>query len=404
MTVTIKGGSQKTVMLFGEHARELISPEAGLRFMKLLCGKAGGLQARMRAKRALQKYTFLIFPNVNPDGRRIVEDGRYCHRTNGNHVDLNRNWNIGWHLVKRAEVASGPSAFSEKETKLVRDVVTAYAPHVFMSIHSGALGMYTPYAYTKANTVRMPDQRVSQYLLAGRRTMIDILRDLNRDFCRCGVGAAAQELNYLCPGNCLDYAFENLRVPYSFAFEIWDGQNYANQRSASLIEADAEEGTAEELDVSEFFEHEAEHSHSHEHGHSHGHDEDADADTDADAEEEAEEEAEANSAASFVQLASDIAPTPRRGHSCLSNPGTFAPTEELEGLVALELDATVSRAPAAGGPRTANGFVLPFGPNAHATCFQQFNPSGKQQYEETVNHWAHAFAAILDRLPHVQSL
>merc|ERR1719450_500762 len=43
--VTIKAPNSKPVnknfLLFGEHARELISPESGLHFIKTLCGEVG---------------------------------------------------------------------------------------------------------------------------------------------------------------------------------------------------------------------------------------------------------------------------------------------------------------------------------------------------------------------------
>lgn len=29
-------------------------------------------------------------------------------------------------------------------------------------------------------------------------------------------------VGYLCPGTCLDYAYQKLNVPYSFAFEIYE--------------------------------------------------------------------------------------------------------------------------------------------------------------------------------------
>ncbi len=409
-TVRVRGGSQKVAMLFGEHSRELISPEAGLRLLNLLCDRVGTLQARLRAKKVLKKYSFLIFPNVNPVGRRLVEQGRYCHRTNGRNVDLNRNWNIGWHLVSAAETASGPSAFSEPETRIVRDVVTAFSPDVFMSVHSGALGMFTPFAYVKANDIppssplASGDAEVTRRMRNGLSAATKALKSANSDFCRCGVGAAALELNYLCPGNCLDYAFEALRVPFSFAFEIWDGQTYAHPKAAALVEADEaatittasnadasadadadvdEEGEeefemADMIDVASFFElDEGIHAHDHDHGHAHSHND------------------------GVIHAHDNKAP--RRGHSCLSSPESFAPTAELEGLVAHEISSEMSAEVGSPADDKKQRFVVP-SPGAVQRCFEQFNPSGAGDYEKTVAHWAHAFVAILDRLPSTRSL
>lgn len=44
--------------------------------------------------------------------------------------------------------APGPFAFSEAETQVVRDELQAFKPHAFLSIHSGTLGLFAPYAYT----------------------------------------------------------------------------------------------------------------------------------------------------------------------------------------------------------------------------------------------------------------
>jgi hypothetical protein len=45
-------------------------------------------------------------------------------------------------------VTSGPSPFSEPETKAVRDSLKGYNADIFLSVHSGALGMFTPHAYS----------------------------------------------------------------------------------------------------------------------------------------------------------------------------------------------------------------------------------------------------------------
>lgn len=52
--------------------------------------------------------------------------------------------------------------------------------------------------------------------------MLEILNKMNPKYCNCDVGAAGKDVGYLCPGTCLDYAYENLAVPYSFAFEIYE--------------------------------------------------------------------------------------------------------------------------------------------------------------------------------------
>lgn len=95
--------------------------------------------------------------------------------------------------------------------------LAAYRPHMFLSVHSGALGMYTPHAY---------DAKVP---LTGQQgefetQMLGMLQQLNIKSGECPFGAAGKEVGYTCPGTCLDYAFEQVNVPYSFAFEIYTSE------------------------------------------------------------------------------------------------------------------------------------------------------------------------------------
>merc|ERR1719453_552050 len=69
----------KNFLLFGEHSRELISPESGLHFVKSLCGETDLAE---RAKEVLQDSEFQIVVNGNPGSRVKVEDGDFCLRTN----------------------------------------------------------------------------------------------------------------------------------------------------------------------------------------------------------------------------------------------------------------------------------------------------------------------------------
>ena len=39
-------------------------------------------------------------------------------------------------------------AFSEPEVRTLKSLVDSYKPSMFVTVHSGTLGMYTPYAYS----------------------------------------------------------------------------------------------------------------------------------------------------------------------------------------------------------------------------------------------------------------
>jgi hypothetical protein len=53
--------------------------------------------------------------------------------------------------------------------------------------------------------------------------MLEILHHVNDKYCKdCEVGAAGKEVGYLCPGTCLDYAYDNVSAKYAFAMEIYE--------------------------------------------------------------------------------------------------------------------------------------------------------------------------------------
>jgi len=218
--VNIKApGSQpvnKNFYLFGEHARELISPETGLELVKTLCGQNPTLSDK--ARDALKDSEFEIVVNGNPNSRSKVEQGDFCLRVNEDGVDLNRNWDEKWQPnpdLAPADTNPGPQPFSEPETRVFKKIVSEYDPTNFLTIHSGTRGMYMPWAYDMEHlaTRNQPE-------------MMNILRKLDTDHCECPFGAAGKEVGYPCPGTCLDWVYDQLKTPYSFAFEIFIGDQY----------------------------------------------------------------------------------------------------------------------------------------------------------------------------------
>eukprot|EP00927_Polykrikos_kofoidii_P057542 TRINITY_DN51686_c0_g1_i1.p1 TRINITY_DN51686_c0_g1~~TRINITY_DN51686_c0_g1_i1.p1 ORF type:complete len:507 (+),score=49.68 TRINITY_DN51686_c0_g1_i1:149-1669(+) len=199
-------------MIFGEHSRELISPESGLAMLRLLCRDKLGAST-------LEDNEFEVVLNANPRSRKEVENGQMCLRTNPSGVDLNRNWDEKWTMQTTEELAMpdtnpGPAPFSEPETRILRDLLMSFRPTTFLTVHSGTRGLYMPWAYdTKSLATR------------NQEVMMNILRELDRDHCECPYGAAGKEVGYACPGTCLDWVFDKLETPYAFAFEIYVGGN-----------------------------------------------------------------------------------------------------------------------------------------------------------------------------------
>jgi len=213
--VTIKSGSSKPTnknfFLMGEHSRELIGPETALHLVKSLCGQT---ELSAKAKDVLLENEFQIIVNANTKSRELVEQGDFCLRANQNGVDLNRNWDQNWdpepNPAAPGDTNPGPRPFSEPETQMLKKLVTAYDPHTFVTIHSGTLGMYMPWAH-----------HVHELADRNQKEMMHILKEVDRTHCQCPYGAAGKEVGYQCPGTCLDWIYEKLQTPYAFAYEIY---------------------------------------------------------------------------------------------------------------------------------------------------------------------------------------
>jgi len=209
-------GEKKAFFVFGEHARELISPETALQFLKTLCGQGGGRQ-RDLAERVLASTSFVIMPNVNPVARKRVEGGEYCKRTNEDAVDLNRNWGDKHRDSKRAntddEMNPGSYGFSEPEAQVMRDAVAEEKPDIFLSVHSGAYFMGTPFGYTDTREPSNEDD------------MTSLLGPISQKYCGggCPYGGLAGMIGYKSIGCDIDYVKEELKVPYAFTWEIYIG-------------------------------------------------------------------------------------------------------------------------------------------------------------------------------------
>lgn len=240
-----KGDQPKTkaLFVFGEHARELVSPESGLDFVRNLCGQGRESQ---RANELLDRVEFTVVPNANPIGRRQVEDGFYCKRTNEDNVDLNRNWGDD-HRGNAAmrsgdEMDPGPQGFSEPETQILRDLVAEMKPDVYLSVHSGAYLLGAPYGYTADSN---PSNKAS---------MTDILGPISDKYCggNCPYGGLAELIGYNSEGCDLDYTYEHQGVPYSYTWEIYVGPEIRKHYIAEAHERANPGQTGDEED-SDFF-------------------------------------------------------------------------------------------------------------------------------------------------------
>jgi protein MpaA len=94
----------------------------------------GNETAGIAVARALERVRggadLWIVPNLNPDGAARGT------RQNGRGVDLNRNWQGAWQHRRRGDVFyGGARPFSERETRIARDLIVRIRPRVTIWYH-----------------------------------------------------------------------------------------------------------------------------------------------------------------------------------------------------------------------------------------------------------------------------
>jgi hypothetical protein len=170
-----------------QHAREAISGASMIFLMQYLCER---YNADPRIKSLIDSREFYIIPFVNPDGweynrlnggvgsgwrknRRLITGSTYG-------VDLNRNYGVDWANCSSITCGSasscgsstpssdtyyGPSAFSEPETKAVRDL--CYAKTFVTALDQHCYGPYYSLPYGRNNrTLTADEQKFFTYVPA----------------------------------------------------------------------------------------------------------------------------------------------------------------------------------------------------------------------------------------------
>ncbi len=161
-----------------QHAREWISPMVSM-FLGdqfLMQYGSGGI-----SKALLDRVEFVIVPVVNADGYEYTWTTnrlwRKNRRNNGGSygVDLNRNWGYQWggegaSTNPSDDTYRGPSAFSEPETQVMRDLVLANPRlRVAIDFHSYSQLLLSPWSYT---SVLPPDAAIFDQLNASMQGAI----------------------------------------------------------------------------------------------------------------------------------------------------------------------------------------------------------------------------------------
>lgn len=171
----------------------------------------------------LARSVWKVLPMENVRGRLLVEAGKLCERRNGRGVDLNRNWDVDWGRKEAdynpAEEFPGTGAFSEPETRMVRQAVRAFQPHVWTAVHSGMEALFLPWDH-KASTPAEAREKEATAAALG------MLRHVNQAALggRARVGSGGQAVGYLAHGTATDYMYANMSVPLAMTWEVYGDQ------------------------------------------------------------------------------------------------------------------------------------------------------------------------------------
>ncbi|XP_066952533.1 carboxypeptidase B1-like [Macrobrachium rosenbergii] len=195
----------------GIHAREWVSPPAALYVIKKLIANAT----------LTKSIEWHIIPMLNPDGYIYTWNQNRFWRKNRSPssvcvgVDLNRNFGYQWgglgtSSYSCSEVYKGPSAFSEPESRALRDAMLPLNGRVkaYITFHSYSQYILYPWGYS-ANVTHPLTTSMEK---AGREMAKRIERKNQATYT---VGNAAKAL-YPAAGASNDWTSYTLNVPYVY--------------------------------------------------------------------------------------------------------------------------------------------------------------------------------------------
>lgn len=136
------------LILANHHGNEVHSVEVALSQINYLVGHYG---TDPEVTGWINSMEIWYVPMVNPDGREAMQRG------NNHGVDLNRNYSFAW----TPESDHGTEAFSEPETRAIRDFAAKFPPIMSLTYHTSAQYVLYPWTHTDAAA---PDSAAMVYL------------------------------------------------------------------------------------------------------------------------------------------------------------------------------------------------------------------------------------------------
>ena len=198
----------------GVHAREWTVPYTCLQFLEKLKSIFQSTEDNILG---FLRYKFILV--ANPDGyiysmsgERMARKNRhtgYCSENDG--VDINRNFPVGFE--KTADFCSdhyaGPEAFSEPESRAIRDSLAADVPWLFLSVHGNGQVWSVPYAYKNSTA---PLAKISE--------MKFVVEKIEEKFGTLYRSGSSSQTMYLVGGTLMDWVYEHLKVSRTFLLEL----------------------------------------------------------------------------------------------------------------------------------------------------------------------------------------
>ncbi|KAG5677266.1 hypothetical protein PVAND_007037 [Polypedilum vanderplanki] len=243
ITITNGDGKSKNSIFIdgGIHAREWIAPAAALYIINQL------VDSQSTFSKLLDKVDFVIQPLVNPDGYEFTHNFyRLWRKTRSRSSafqcrgsDANRNYDFHWSEVGAsnnacAETYHGPTAFSENESQISRDIIDEVKGNCkfFLTFHSYGNYLIYPNGYTKDLPENwMDNEEVAQ---AGAEAISKATGT------KYTVGSTSNVL-YLASGSSTDYALGVGKIPIAICMELTGGGYFGFDLPASEIEKTVKE-------------------------------------------------------------------------------------------------------------------------------------------------------------------
>jgi carboxypeptidase T len=218
-----RGSTRKVCFLGCHHAREWVAVEVPYRLAEYLVQQA----SQNPVRQWLSQGEIWVAPMVNPDGHEHTRTENRLWRKNRRRnpdgsvgVDPNRNYGYMWGTlnvntsshVPSDDTYVGPHAFSEPETRAVRDLIARELFRGILTYHSYSQLILYPWGYTSRPVIN-PVDRDNMLTLAER--MQKLIRDVH------GTTYTAQQSSQLYPtaGDTTDWTYGVYQIP-SFTIEL----------------------------------------------------------------------------------------------------------------------------------------------------------------------------------------